>query len=407
MSRSVNNQRVAFLTLPAILLLAPRIFAADRGPINSGETHIGLNISVPSPTDTWWFEGNVGDRVIITAVTTSGSLDTMIYLYPPGGGPAEADSYTPYLPHGGDKLDWQLKKSGLYTIVIEDYGLSDSGSYNITFLKIPGAVSSPEDPDGGAIASGETLSGTINVRSDLDAFQFYGDVNDRVIITAVTTSGSLDTMIYLYPPGGGPAEADSYTPYLPHGGDRLDCQLKKSGLYTIVIEDYGLSDSGSYNTSLSKIPPPARGLYDPCPSLGGLIGACCFVELRWQAVAGATGYDVYFGTIVIQALDKIADNQGTSSVPMPQLQDDQVYYWYVVAHTVTKDIIGPWWWFATYAADFDQNGIVNFLDFAVLASHWQQNEPLVDIAPSGGDGIIDFLDVERLSDEWLYTETCY
>jgi len=112
MSRSVNNLRVAFLTLPAILVLAPRMFAADRGPINSGETHIGLNISVPSPTDTWWFEGNVGDRVIVTAVTTSGSLDTTIYLYPPGGGPAEADTYYttgPYAnPHGGDRLDWQL-----------------------------------------------------------------------------------------------------------------------------------------------------------------------------------------------------------------------------------------------------------------------------------------------------------
>jgi len=398
MSRSVNNLRIAFLTLLAILVFVPVIFAADRGPINSGETRIGLDISAPSYMDTWTFQGNVSDRIIITAVTTSGSLNTEIYLYPPDSGPAEASTHPM-----GDKLDWQLKKSGLYTVVIQDYGLNDSGIYNITFLKIPGAVSSPEDPDGGPIASGETLSGAIDVVSDLDAFQFYGDVNDRVIITAVTTSGSLNTEIYLYPPDSGPAEASTHPM-----GDKLDWQLKKSGLYTVVIQDYGLNDSGSYNTSLVKIPSTIRpGLYNPCPSNGGLIGACCSGELCWQAVSGATGYDVYFGTDVIQPLSKIANNHSTPFLPMPQLQDNQVYYWYVVAHTATKDIIGPWWWFATYAADFNHNGIVNFLDFAILASYWQQNEPLVDIAPSGGDGIVNFLDLERLLDEWLYTEPCY
>ena len=267
-------------------------------------------------------------------------------------------------------------------------------------MKIPGAVSSPEDRDGGPIASGETLSGTIDVASDLDAFQFYGDVNDRVIITAVTTSGSLDTAIYLYPPDGGPSE--NYARY-----DRLDWQLKKSGLCTIVILDWFLNSSGSYNISLSKIPSTLRpGLYDPCPSNGGLVGACCSAELRWQAVDGTTGYNVYFGTDVIQPLDKIADNHTASSLSMPQLQIGQIYYWRVVAHTAENDIIGPWWWF-DYAADFDHNGIVNFLDFAILVGHWQQNERLVDIAPSGGDGIVNFLDLERLLDEWLYTEPCY
>ncbi len=103
MSRSVNNLRIAFLTLAAILVFAPDIFAADRGPINTGETRVGLDISAPSYMDTWTFEGIVGDRIIITAVTTSGSLNMAIYLYPPDSGPAET-STSPW----GDILDWQL-----------------------------------------------------------------------------------------------------------------------------------------------------------------------------------------------------------------------------------------------------------------------------------------------------------
>ena len=166
---------------------------------------------------------------------------------------------------GGDRLDYQLKNTGLYTIVIQDAVLSRTGTYNITFLKIPGAVSSKEDPDGGAIASGQTGSSTINVVSDLDAGQFYGQTGERVIITAVTTSGNLDTTIYLYPPGGGPAEANTFSSNTgtPLGGDRLDYQLKNTGLYTIVIQDAVLSRTGTFNITFLKIPGAVSSKEDP------------------------------------------------------------------------------------------------------------------------------------------------
>jgi hypothetical protein len=257
MKKAQSFSKVTFFSLTISLIIAAGVFAADRGTINSGETKIGINIVSPSDMDTWTFEGNAGDRVIINAVTTSGSLDTTITLYPLGE-PAEATTAgCPALNcHGGDQMNWQLKKSGLYTIIISDYSLSNPGTYNINLLKIPGEVSSPQDPNGGPIISGETLNGTINVASDLDAFQFYGDVNDRIIINAVTTSGNLDTTITLYPPDGGPAEATTAgCPALNcHGGDQMNPQLAKSGLYTIVISDYSLNNSGSYNISFLKIP---------------------------------------------------------------------------------------------------------------------------------------------------------
>jgi parallel beta-helix repeat protein len=51
--------------------------------------------------------------------------------------------------------------------------------------------------------------------------------------------------------------------------------------------------------------------------------------------------------------------------------------------------------------DFDNNCIVNFLDFSILAGYWRTDEYFVDIAPPGGDGIIDFDDVAVLCDHWL------
>jgi len=326
-------KRLFYLLLLIFLLgHSSSAWGADRGEILSGETRIGLNIVSPSYMDTWTFNGQKNDRVIITAVPTSGILDTFISLYPPDGGPAEATTIF-------DQLDHQLNKTGLYTIVIVDFGLNNEGTYNITLLKIPGAVSSPEDPDGGPIASGQTLSpgGTI-IPSDLDAFQFYGQKNDRVIITAVPTSGILDTFISLYPPDGGPAEATTIF-------DQLDHQLNKTGLYTIVIVDFGLNNEGTYNISLTKIPSNLRpGIYNPTPPDGDIV---CDLSgsFGWDPVSGATGYDLYFGENVIEPLVKIGDNLSSPTDPFPALTPGNIYYWHVVAHTPGGDIEGPYWWF--------------------------------------------------------------
>jgi hypothetical protein len=239
-------KRLFYLILISLLFgHVPFAWGADRGEILSGETKVGLNIVSPSYMDTWTFNGQAGYRVIITAIPTSGNLDTYLILYPPGGGAAEAEPAAFWY----DWIDHQLEKSGTYTILVKDYELKKSGTYNINLLKIPGAVSSPEDPDGGPIASGETLSGTIDAPSDRDAFQFYGEAGDRVIITCLPTSGNLDTYLTLYYDGD-PIEAQPAAFWY----DWIDHQLQKTGLYTIVVNDYELNKTGTYNINFLKIP---------------------------------------------------------------------------------------------------------------------------------------------------------
>ncbi|MDY6836871.1 MAG: hypothetical protein SWH78_02755, partial [Thermodesulfobacteriota bacterium] len=160
--------QAGFLLLLLVFWLFPQaVRAADMGDILPGETKSG-SLTAPSFLDSWTFDGSTGDRVVITAVRTGGDNRPEIVLYPPGGGPAEAYTYD----LSGSRLDHQLEQSGLYTIIVQDHNLDHSGTYNITLLKMPGTVSSPEDPDGGPIASGETHGGQMSV-SDLDAFQFY------------------------------------------------------------------------------------------------------------------------------------------------------------------------------------------------------------------------------------------
>ncbi|HEO71934.1 MAG TPA: hypothetical protein ENN80_11780 [Candidatus Hydrogenedentes bacterium] len=308
----------------------------DGGPISSGQNRSGV-VDVSSDLDAYRFYGKVGDRIIVTAVSVSGLLNTYIVLYPPGGGAAEAMSFV----GGGDILDHQLEASGIYTIVVRDYNLLNTGDYNVTLLKIPGPVSSAGDRDGGVLRSSDTLYGTIHTTSDVDAYLFYGNEGERAIITSVTSSGDLNTYIVLYPPGGGAGEATSFV----GGGDILDHQLESTGLYTIVIRDYGIENVGEYDVSLTKIPstsPP--GVYGMSPADGSTICSGPGV-FQWDALAEATGYDLYFGQNVLEPLEPLAVDLTTPSFPFPAMEANTIYYWYVVAHTPQGDVQSPYIWF--------------------------------------------------------------
>lgn len=52
--------------------------------------------------------------------------------------------------------------------------------------------------------------------------------------------------------------------------------------------------------------------------------------------------------------------------------------------------------------DFDGDSDVDFIDFAILADAWRQNNPLVDIAPlPTGDGTVNFTDFALFVQGWL------
>jgi serine protease len=73
-----------------------------------------------------------------------------------------------------------------------------------------------------------------------------------------------------------------------------------------------------------------------------------------------------------------------------------------------KDTEFGWGLIDAYAAlnyfdvscDFNFDGVVNFKDLRTLLYSWLMDDPLVDIAPAGGDGIINFLDFAKCSETW-------
>jgi hypothetical protein len=197
----------------------------------------------------------------------------------------------------------------------------------------------------------------------MDAYQFYGNVGDRVLVNAVRSNATaLDTEILLIDPDN-IDEVDT----LP-GGDSMDHNLLETGLYTIIVQDAGLNSTGSYNLTFNKFPdtlPP--GIYNPDPA--STCGISIDPTLTWDAVTDATGYDVYFGTDVVEPLQKVGNNVTGSSFPLTSLDYSTIYYWTVTAHTPSGDIPGTVNWFGTlFIGDFDEDGDVDGSDLAVFAA---------------------------------------
>jgi hypothetical protein len=60
----------------------------------------------------------------------------------------------------------------------------------------------------------------------------------------------------------------------------------------------------------------------------------------------------------------------------------------------------------TNVADINGDWLVDFIDYAILASQWQQAPgiPSADIEPACGDGTVNFLDLCLLVDNWLWKQ---
>ena len=88
--------------------------------------------------------------------------------------------------------------------------------------------------------------------------------------------------------------------------------------------------------------------------------AFVILTLTWDAVLDASSYDVFFGTNVVEPLEKVGDNVTSPNLPLSSLQHGTLYYWTVIAHTAGGEIEGGVNWFGTkYIGDFDDDGDVD------------------------------------------------
>lgn len=143
--------------------------------------------------------------------------------------------------------------SGSWTILVKDDDGVETGDYDLTLLLLGDSMIALVDPDqdGGAISSGQTMGGAIDMPSDLDGFAFQGTSNQRVRIVMTRTSGSFCPTIQIYPLGGG-GDACSGGCFFGSASAEIDCNLTMSGLWTILVKDDDGVETGDYELSFEQ-----------------------------------------------------------------------------------------------------------------------------------------------------------
>ncbi len=103
-----------------------------------------------------------------------------------------------------------------------------------------------------SISFGEILSGTINAAAQMDSYTFSANTNDKVVLRASRTSGTLYPGIRLYGPDGAKLQETYSSPTA-----EISYQLPGSGTYTISTYDgWDGTRTGGYNLYLQSVTDP-------------------------------------------------------------------------------------------------------------------------------------------------------
>jgi PKD repeat protein len=231
-----------FLLLAAALAQAVCASAAGPStPTTFGETLAG-SIAASGEVDTYTFTGIANDRVLVSMAVASGAMTPEIRLYNPAG-QLTCSAYS-YAGSAAGFEDCSLPVAGTYTLLANDYGLTDTGPYGLHLQRLnnPGNAT--------ALAFGQTLQATIGAVGEKDAYTFSAGVGDRVLVSMAVASGAMTPEIRLYNPAG-QLTCSAYS-YAGSAAGFEDCSLTVAGTYTLLANDYGLTDTGSYSLRLGR-----------------------------------------------------------------------------------------------------------------------------------------------------------
>ncbi|MHC4335330.1 MAG: hypothetical protein ACYSUV_16505 [Planctomycetota bacterium] len=140
---------------------------------------------------------------------------------------------------------------------------------------------------------------------------------------------------------------------------------------------------------------------NPSPA-DGATGVGINVDLSWRAGPLATSHDVYFGSSITPELVR---NETTTTYDPGTLDSNTTFYWRIDEVNADGTTTGVIWGFGTQVEpdpDLNNDGIVNFLDYAILGSYWMcgcSQASWCNGADLDWSGGVDFNDLRHVGGE--------
>ncbi len=398
----------------------------NGGPIAPAQTKTG-SIDV-GDLDAFTFSANAGDTVTIVMSEIPGTgeagFDPQVELHAPDGNVVT----TPGWGISSETIQAQhLTQTGTYFIITRDHDGYHTGQYGLSLIKNPGPTTHESDPNGGPIRTWDPdpKTGTIDV-GDLDAFTFWGNPNDIVMIVMSEIPGTgevgFDPQVELHAPDG-----NWVTTGWGVSSVTIEATLTQFGTYFIITRDHDGYHWGEYYLNLTR-------LYDigTTPAIASLSVDPNSVVQGDPIMLTASGVTDWNGWVVQVDFyrdfnrDGYLELDGTDQFLGSDTNGGDGWDWTGVISGFP--LVGENRYFAramdnsdawsdparctgtitplTITGDLDHDGKVDLLDFSIFAAAWQTEpgdpewNPVCDISDPPDD-VIDFKDLRELVKHWL------
>ena len=198
-------------------------------------TIVSCSVETSGDTDSYQFNGQSGDVLVIQATLDDGTMRPCIELIAPDNSRIEACDISLY-----NRIDTVLDQTGIYSIIVSDRFGSGTGDYMVGLDRVlPVSEESPE------VHFGEEMAGEISPVGDLDLFHLTSSGNDNVALTVAHVDGTLRPCVELVGPDNSRVEACDISLT-----NEIDTLLDQAGIYSIIVNDRFATGTGNYTIGL-------------------------------------------------------------------------------------------------------------------------------------------------------------
>jgi hypothetical protein len=226
-------------------------------------------ISIATPIRILQFSGTAGDRIVVRANRTSGSVNPLLQIFAPDG---SSGARQEPLPDGSGYYrawvdSYELPASGAYTIFVSDDNGRETGGYILTLQRSNNPARARQ------LTKFDTTTQRITLPTQIRCYLFSGSAGDTVTVKAQRDSATLSPILEVFNPDG--RLWIRQFPFLDAGDHKrtwiVDSVLKTTGVFAIFVSDDNGVKTGRYGFSFSLrsakgVGVPPSGTRGPLPA---------------------------------------------------------------------------------------------------------------------------------------------
>jgi hypothetical protein len=215
----------------------------DAGNLTSGDSR--RESLREDEAHAWFFDGIVGDEIMIEVAPLESNLDMDIWLLDPDL--QQLVVKDDFLAGEPETIEYALAADGKYLVLVQEF-FGEPGDYEIILNTSGEDVLEIE----GTLTYSQTVAGELGANARV-GWAFDGEADEIINVVLAPIEEDRDLVIILLDPAGNPAlTVDASLSGLPER--LLAYQLGEGGQWTIVVQEF-FSEPSSYELTLTKQEP--------------------------------------------------------------------------------------------------------------------------------------------------------